>query len=559
MSVAIAKGTTNAVVQSSNSTRHLGIVGCGPRGLQCLEAISRKLSPLQRKNLRITIFETATHPGAGTIYDPTQPHVLRMNFATQHIDFWTVDVDHNTNRKSSLIGWLQRHYPNWAKSDQYIPRAVAGEYLSDCFKKVASRFATEQLNVVRRRVQSIEFYEHVWNLITEDAEHFHVDDVIVTTGHERLRPHAELIGLSDPAIFALPTQTNLSTHSVPSGTRVLIRGFGLTAIDAILTLTEGRGGQFVTASSVPAYIHGPDQPRSIEVHSRSGRPMLAKPTEAVEPITDSFWTPYRHRLQQLQTKHGSLHFYRDIWLVITDAASKLLNQRRRDIDDWYRGWSRYKIDRITVCEVMRESYDIALGKRPKNIAFALGEAWRKLYPQLVDLVSYGGLADGQWKIFKPTASEMERIAFGPPAESVGKLLSLIDAGLLRIGCVNADVGSVKLIAPQHPTPTFDHVIDAVIAAPHQHEHGGPLRRLIESGVVMLDEATGAVRTDTSGHPIDAPPGLAVFGRSTEGWVLGNDTLTRTMHPQIERWADNFAFNVVARPTSNHQPSILKIS
>jgi diaminopimelate decarboxylase len=133
--------------------------------------------------------------------------------------------------------------------------------------------------------------------------------------------------------------------------------------------------------------------------------------------------------------------------------------------------------------------------------------------------------------FKRTASEMERIAFGPPAESVGKVLSLINAGLLRLGWANPKGSTL---------PTFDHVIHAVIAAPHQHELGGPLRRLIESGVVPIDRDTGGIKINDSGHPFDAPPGLAVFGRSTEGWVLGNDTLTRTMHPQTERWADNFA-------------------
>jgi diaminopimelate decarboxylase len=161
---------------------------------------------------------------------------------------------------------------------------------------------------------------------------------------------------------------------------VLVRGFGLTAIDVILTLTEGRGGQFVPASSIPTYINGPDQPRFIDVHSRSGRPMLAKPTAAVEPITDEFWTPYRHRLQQQQINHGSLHFHRDIWSVIIDAAASLLDQVGGDIDEWYRGWSGCKVDRNVAHKVMRDSYEIALGKRPKNIAFALGEAWRKLYP-----------------------------------------------------------------------------------------------------------------------------------------------------------------------------------
>ena len=32
------------------------------------------------------------------------------------------------------------------------------------------------------------------------------------------------------------------------------------------------------------------------------------------------------------------------------------------------------------------------------------------------------------------------------------------------------------------------------------------------------------------------PGLSAIGRPTEDSVIGNDTLSRTLHPQAERWA-----------------------
>ena len=32
------------------------------------------------------------------------------------------------------------------------------------------------------------------------------------------------------------------------------------------------------------------------------------------------------------------------------------------------------------------------------------------------------------------------------------------------------------------------------------------------------------------------PGLAAIGRPTEDSVIGNDTLSRSLHPQADRWA-----------------------
>jgi len=85
--------------------------------------------------------------------------------------------------------------------------------------------------------------------------------------------------------------------------------------------------------------------------------------------------------------------------------------------------------------------------------------------------------------------------------------------------------------------TYDAAIDAVIAGPHEHADSGPLAGLIASGVIAVDEVSGAVKVDEAGRPFGDAIGLAVFGRATEGWVVGNDTLSRTLHCHIQRWAN----------------------
>ncbi|TWT67398.1 FAD/NAD(P)-binding protein [Allorhodopirellula solitaria] len=519
----------DALTAGRSGRLRLAVVGCGPRGMQCLEALSRRLDDDQLSRLQVTVYEPAETLGAGSVYDPCQSQCLRMNFATQHIDFWKSTRDQQTSRATSLLGWLATRYPDLAQTNQYIPRAVLGEYLRDCFAEVRERFIGSSEWAVQP--------EHVFSIVREQTE-FRVntrssclafDRVVVTTGHEGLRSSAT-VPANDTIIPALPSNANLSVAAVPAKSRVLVHGFGLTAIDTVLSLTESRGGRFVSDRFLPCYIHSLEEPRRIEIQSRSGRPMLAKPTSAMEPICNSFWDAFRERMLEKLKRHGDLHFREDIWPFITGAAAERLIQSgcpssQREVQAFFRSWSRGKMDSQSAVQAMLRSYAVAVGERPIDIAFALGDAWRSLYPELVRLISHGGLAAASWNSFATTAREMERIAFGPPAESVGRMLTLMRDGVLTIGTQHEDQSQ------------FDAVINAVIAGPHEHFEHGPLRSLIQSGDVQIDPDSGGVKVDENGTAIGAARGLAVFGRATEGWIVGNDTLTRTLHNHIENWAE----------------------
>ncbi len=520
-------------VKPPQATLRLAIIGCGPRGLQCLEALSRALSPEQLSRMDITVYDPNDKPGAGRIYDPTQPHVLKMNFATQHIDFWKTAADKTTPQSTSLIGLLNQHYPNIAARDQFVPRAIVGEYLHECFETVKQRLRRDAaLTCLQRQVERVRRVDGRWQ-VYDGASTRMFDLVVLATGHEGLRASAPQSPQADDA-FVFPVETNLSQQRIAAGTNVLVRGFGLTAIDAVLMLTEGRGGTFEEGEGLlPRYNRSSNEPRRIDIRSRSGRPMLAKPTATMEPISESFWIPYRERLDRLSAKHGELMFHQDIWSIITEAAGALLQQSSgmhevRDVDKWFRGWSRYKMGPAEAKHAMLQSLAVARSSRPIDIPFALGESWRKLYAQLVSRISFGGLAEGQWECYLRTSREMERIAFGPPAENVAKLLRLIRDRVVTLG------------TSDQTAPNYDAMLHAVIASPTERDPGGPLAKLIAEGLVQVDPTTGAVRIGQDGFAVGSEHGLAIFGRATEGWIIGNDTLSRTLHPHIECWAKSVA-------------------
>ncbi|WP_168566088.1 FAD/NAD(P)-binding protein [Crateriforma spongiae] len=545
MSIAPSVGTIGWGVPTipQRQPYRIAIVGCGPRGLHCLDALSRHLTNEDLARTEVTVFEPAECPGAGVIYSPDQPASLKMNFATEHIDVWNrsggtasdADTDGKSLRGPSLLQWLAENAPQYAQADSYIPRALVGEYLHDAFVRI------------RRRLQAVAVFRHRQSKVADvrhDGERWEIksqgrwwnfDEVVLATGHEGLRANVDLPPTDDhtPVRFVYPVQDSLCRSCIPAGSRVAVRGFGLTAIDAVLSLTEGRGGKFLDNGFLPSYIPSMLEPEQISLHSRSGRPMLAKPTRKVEPVDRTFYQPFQAALSALQKQRGEIRFNQHLWPILTDAAAGLMSASGQDcsacdIDHWYRGWSRYRMDAASAQHHMFQSVCVSYAKRPINEAYAIGETWRRLYPQLVQLVSFGGLEPGQYQTFHKVAMEMEKIAFGPPARSVAKMVRLIKSRHVRIA------------EETEPPVGVDSVIDAVIAGPSQANQSGPVRSLLQQGHLHQDEETGGIRIHRDGAAVNSPDGLAIFGRATEGWILGNDTLSRTLHDQIESWSQTIA-------------------
>jgi diaminopimelate decarboxylase len=120
---------------------------------------------------------------------------------------------------------------------------------------------------------------------------------------------------------------------------------------------------------------------------------------------------------------------------------------------------------------------------------------------------------------------MERLAFGPPAQNIGKLITLEEAGIVSLDHMYGDA-------------TADVTINATIPPAGGAELAEPLDGLLRDGYLSID-TMGGFRVDTDAHAqtFDGlPRGLSVIGRATEGCVLGNDTLSRSLHNLPENWA-----------------------
>lgn len=564
-----------ADAQDSRPPHRVAIVGGGPRGLYCLQTLvdqlwKQRASGSVELRARIDIFEPAEYPGAGVVYDPRQPSWLRMNFAARYIDAWC----RKSASGSRLTGvdrlnfcqWLQQQGATEYGSHSFVPRALVGRYLHDCFLQVCRLAdAVAELHIHRDRVTGLSPAAGGWRLQTDTTLHV-VDDVALTVGHEGLRSKSSVPGsasgfqpfdkdrnTSQEWIPALPAVRNLCERNIPYGSTVNVRGFGLTMIDAVLALTEGRGGTFRCDGSSYFYEPSGREPDSIVAWSRTARPMLAKPDESrFRPTHDleKVWQSGRKQLARVPRPVGKSVLNCLVRPILMNSARRaMISMSEIDevpseavLDRWFRRWCDHSMTGEEAISLLRNSFEVAVAKRRTGIAWSLGAAWRGLYPALVELVSHGGLMPEAWPAFRRLESEMERLAFGPPAENVGRLLALFDCGLVHVRSLpDADDDSGLPSGVNTIDTTQVRYVDAVLPSPHEHSAAGPLAQLLKAGWIERMEGASGVHIDASGHPVtqdsSTPVGLAVFGRATEGCVLGNDTLSRTLHKHPLRWAE----------------------
>ncbi|ANE04381.1 FAD/NAD(P)-binding protein [Corynebacterium crudilactis] len=176
--------------------------------------------------------------------------------------------------------------------------------------------------------------------------------------------------------------------------------------------------------------------------------------------------------------------------------------------------------------------------------WGMGVAWREMYPSIVKRASYEGR--DSLKGFYDLAREMERLAFGPPPESYEHLQRLIDSGVVDTSHLHR--GEERL-ADLVRELNITVVIDAVTSPPGVVP-GTLVHYLVEEGYARVRPGTRGLDVAADGTVIGQKH-LAAVGRMTEDVVLGNDTLSRTLHDVIPKWARRVIRNATPLPERVH--------
>lgn len=559
----------------------IAIVGGGPRGFYAIESLAARVGRLALTEcLQVVLFEPAEHPGAGTVYALDQPECLRMNFPSKLIDAW--------RRDREAVGSLEGHakclsFEKWLRNvvgptvdpDDVSSRAMVGRYLHDCFNTVLNYLPpTMSVRVVREKVIGLKRKRDQWMLETDSGsgECILADEVLLTCGHGGWRREEQDCHPRE-IVCPFPVSRRLSEQAIERGTTVAVKGFSLTFIDTALALTEGRGGAFVEEADALRYRPSGTEPRCVVPFSRTGKPMLAKPTFAMPGPVDQInavWAAAGAAIRDIAVRAEECgeqtRFVGQILPVLISAAATalLVSSANRELthsqleDRLGLRLNRWLEDRKQFAssndlhERLISSCEIAIGKRAWDDDTVLGEAWRKLYPSIVVAVdgNRAGVIDRQ--DFFRHASIFEKLAFGPPVKNLRRILSLIDVGIIqtqwRTGNLKWESGEGILQTHNHQM-RFDYLVNATMPPPNDSSHIVPLGTLIDEGIFCLTEE-GAVKVDVAGRPTGLQDsndpfasdrnryaGIALIGRSAEGWVIGHDTLSRTLHDQVEHWAE----------------------
>ena len=111
------------------------------------------------------------------------------------------------------------------------------------------------------------------------------------------------------------------------------------------------------------------------------------------------------------------------------------------------------------------------------------------------------------------------------SQNIGKLITLEQAGIVSFEHMSGEAAA-------------DVTINATIPPAGGAELAAPLDGLLHDGHLSIGKM-GGVRVDKDAHALTrdgTAKGLSVIGRATEGCVLGNDTLSRSLHNLPENWA-----------------------
>lgn len=477
-------------VSTKADTPTVAIVGLGPKGLYCLEALLNEFCtrPLSG-GLHIALFNQSPYFGTSPVYDVEQPDYLLLISTAGELDVWSSsDSKVVVGGTARFISW----YEDTFKIDtpltgyEYLPRAVAGRYLTERFELLVSHlpsgirlscFVGQVVDIVPRRPGYVlKFID-----VAGEKRDLCAEKVMLATGHSRVSMGAEeytymrFVARKTAASYT-PYIYPVSAHmgDVPAGARVAMKGLGLTFIDTVLTLTEGRGGSFErTRDGSLFYRKSGHEPQTIVPFSRTGLPTAPIPHDipsTLRPLT--FVTPDSLTKLRSYSPCGKLDFDKDVWPLFQhemelqyyrvvmgtgkertklETCGDDSEAMRHVIDsflDAHPMQERFNYKQVldpvgeqhfsTGAEfgsfieryMQKEIFDARLGLVGSAVKAAI-TIWYEVRAALRPFIAFGGLTPKSHRKLKEEHFPLlKRVAFGPPIINVEKLWALQKAGLL---------------------------------------------------------------------------------------------------------------------------------
>lgn len=497
----------------------VAIVGMGPKGLEAASELATRWSSTE--TLELYCYEP-NEVGAGIAYAADQPNYLLLNVSPTLVRVPPLPV---------FDRWLREE---GVDPTQDIPRATVGRYLKTAWAQLPEYLSPHvEITHCAEYIERLERVDGGW-LVHGDQDQL-VDEVLLSTGHAP--SHDDALKLRwDPdqhtrlVSQVYPVATHLTMAEVPAGSVVLVRGAGLTFIDAMLALTEGRERK--------------DWPAKIYPLSRTGHFLHSQPAFTWEMHPEDEEVLRRIGAQMEQTPDG-------VMAAVRQAAAEMLEMvgvdpevARSTVDHTLdTSWEPQEIDlpdRGTA--ELNRSIAVAEYAETPGPAWALGRVWRNLLNETMESLAFSEADQASWERFRSAWKTLDRFSYGPGLTNAIRLADLcqkkvVDTRLMEAGITITD--RVQNL-PEDIGP-IDVVIDAVTAPPGAVTARTPLvDELLGAGIVTnspgcrgLSITREAQCLGPDGTPVQ---GLSAQGRLVQDVALTPDTLERDSHSLAARWA-----------------------
>lgn len=502
--------------------RRLAIIGGGPRAVFALERIATLSGRHGVQAPVVDVFSADGGLGPGDVYATDQPEWLRLNVRAEAIDAWQASDGADRFADGLSFDDWRRDHDSGPLDDAFAPRALVGAYLAHVGAIVRSQVPGR---TIRDYVRQVRHTGDGWQVGGSSY-----DAVLLAVGHEQAWAGSLAHRWPDDAVQLIEgvfpiARVQRGVADRPSGP-VLIRGAALTAIDAMLALTHDR-----------------QHPSRIVLTSRTARLMAPKTEpavvaalvdidEATAPgrtlLRDPEWHPSGAEMPGLLVDaatrvHARVHGLTDRQArsAVDDAATAMLSAAPSGDPV---GW-------------LRRQLAVARGHKTPDPGWALAQAWRGLY---ADLIAFNDRARPRtplgWPDYHRWSRELERLAFGPAPVNAETLLQGLESGRITVepstgngmAARAEELGAVAVVDAVLAPSGFADPTNALLAG---LQALGLISRAPGSRGIRI--APDATCLDVADSPV---PGLAAVGRITEDSVIGNDTLIRTLHPHLDRWA-----------------------
>jgi len=253
----------------------LAIVGGGPMCTYALERLAALLPHVATVRLKISIFDKTGRFGSGATHSELQSFSSYMNRVASQIAFAADESNPRAGRllrralRPTFFEWTKQKYRETGdetynlQSTEVPRRYLHGQALREKFELyvgILAKLENVTLNLCHAEIIDVSYDEaddrFRVHLVDGKGGAVAADNILFVTGHSsnhpapnslaaRLMAHAQRMPTSCYISQPYPLHEQLTERNVPAGVPVAVVGLGLTAVDILLHLTEGRGGRFV--------------------------------------------------------------------------------------------------------------------------------------------------------------------------------------------------------------------------------------------------------------------------------------------------------------------------